>query len=105
MNQAATGAPQGPVLEPGAGCGNVPNLRARLAFGTTRLRRRAKGLGCCIGQNTPLWDQAGALPESVSPMDADGRAVINELCRLDGADRWSILLTFGNLIERRRAND
>jgi hypothetical protein len=38
-------------------------------------------------------------------MDADGRAVITELCRFDGADRWSILLTFGNLMERRRAND
>ena len=42
MNKAAIGALQGPVLEPGAGYGNVPNLRARLAFGTTRLRRRAR---------------------------------------------------------------
>ena len=40
---------------------------------------------------------------SESSMDTDGRAVITELCRLDGAERWSILLTFGNLMERRRA--
>jgi hypothetical protein len=37
-------------------------------------------------------------------MDADGRPVITELCGLDGANGWSILLTFGNLMERLRAS-
>jgi len=41
MNKAAIGTPQGQVLESGTGCGNVPNLGARLAFGTRRPRRRA----------------------------------------------------------------
>jgi hypothetical protein len=42
MNKAAPGAPQGPVLEPHTGRGNVLNLCAGLAFGTTRPRRRSR---------------------------------------------------------------
>jgi hypothetical protein len=42
MNKAAPGAPQGPVLESDTGRGNVLNLCAGLAFGTTRPRRRAR---------------------------------------------------------------
>lgn len=42
MNKAALGTPQGPVLELGTGDRYVKNLRARLTFGTTRPRRRAR---------------------------------------------------------------
>jgi hypothetical protein len=50
--------------------------------------------------NRPLWNQTGALSNSLSPM---GGAVITRVCRLGSAARWSILPTFENVIGRRRA--
>ena len=42
MDKAAFDASQCPVLETGTSCGSALDLRARLAFGTTRPRRRAR---------------------------------------------------------------
>jgi hypothetical protein len=56
VNVAASGAPQGPVLEAGTSRGNALNLHARLAFETTRPRRRARR------QDGYLWIGHSALP-------------------------------------------
>jgi hypothetical protein len=66
---ATLGAPQGPVLESGTGRGDALNLHARLAFEATRPRRRARRWGwrLWIGHGCPPLEQAGALPNSLSP--------------------------------------
>jgi hypothetical protein len=72
---------QCPVLETGTSCGNALDLRARLAFGTKRPRRRARRRVCVwIGQRMPpLGSGESAATLSV----ADG-------CRWPGGDRSSM---------------
>ena len=51
---------------------------------------------CESGMHAPSTIRL-SLPNSLSSMDANGRAAITELCRLGSGARWSILLIFENL--------
>jgi hypothetical protein len=64
-----------------------------------------KGSVLVIRANIPPLDQAGPLPNSLSPMGAVGRVAITGVCRLGNAARWSITLTSENSAARARAND
>src|SRR4029450_3442835 len=61
-----------------------------------RGRAAAQGDRVCADEsgNHPSYGIRRTPTELLSPMGADGRAVITRPCRLGSAARWSILLTF-----------
>jgi hypothetical protein len=91
MDMAASGAPQGPVLESGTSRGDALNLHARLAFETTGPLRRARGGGGClwIGHSASVHE-AGALPNSLSPKTATDGAAMEAVCTHGVVRHWSI---------------
>jgi hypothetical protein len=94
MNKAAPGAPQGPVLESGTGCGSALDLHAQLASGTTRpcCRARREGGRFRIGHaRFPL--NGGSVIELSVTGNAQARVGDNLACALCGVECWSILLT------------
>jgi hypothetical protein len=104
MDKTAFDASHCPMLKAGASCDNALHLHARLAFETTRPRRRARRQGgrLWIGQQMPPVDLAGALPNSLSPETARGAADDEAACALRGRRCWSILLIPKELTGRQR---
>jgi hypothetical protein len=81
VDKAAFDASQCPVLEAGTCCGNALDLHARLAFGTTRPRRRARRWGGClwIGKQILPLNLAGSVTELSVTENCQGRSVMIQL--------------------------
>ena len=94
VDEATFDASQSPVLKTGPSCGNTLDFHARLAFETTRPRRRPmRWRGRLrIGQQCLPWNAAGALSNSLSPMKCRWRSSDGVVCAAPGAGCWSILL-------------
>ena len=99
VDEAAFDASQCPVLKAGTSCGNTLDFHARLAFETTRPRRRPmRWRGRLrIGQQCLPWNAAGALSNSLSPMKCRWRSSDGVVCAAPGAGCWSILLSIRKL--------
>lgn len=99
MDKTALDASQCPSARNRYELRNALDLRARLAFGTTRPPPR-EAIGCVFVDRAtipPVGSGESAAELSLSPIGADGRAVIAVVCRLGITTRWSILLTLRDL--------
>jgi hypothetical protein len=88
MDVAASGAPQGPVLETGTSGGNALNLHARLAYETTRPLGRARRRNRClwIGQQMPPMGSGGSATELSVTANCHGRTVMRHPAPVAGQD-------------------